>query len=54
MEEFREHFGPPYRISTPQQLLFTYLRDGYAKPKFRIRMSPEGNRERVLVGLVAA
>ena len=29
--------------------MFTYIRDGYAKPKFRIK---QGRRE--LVGLVAA
>ncbi len=49
VEEFRERFGPHYSIHTPQQLMFTYLRDGYAKPKFRIT---QGRRE--LVGLVAA
>ncbi len=47
--EFRERYGPHYRIRTPHQLMFTYIRDGYAKPKFRIK---QGHRE--LVGLVAA
>jgi hypothetical protein len=49
VDELREQFGPDYIIRSPRQLMFTYLRDGYAKPKFRIR-----NGERVLVGLVAA
>ena len=49
VDELRERYGTYYAIRTPQELMSTYLRDGYAKPKFRIR-----DGQRVLVGLVAA
>ncbi len=49
VDELRQRYGPEYTIRTPQELMSTYLRDGYAKPKFRIR-----DGQRVLVGLVAS
>jgi hypothetical protein len=49
VDELRESYGPDYVIRTPQELICTYLRDGYAKPKFRISRG-----KRILVGLVAA
>jgi hypothetical protein len=49
VDELRESYGPDYVIRTPQELMSIYLRDGYAKPKFRIR-----GGQRVLVGLAAS
>jgi hypothetical protein len=49
VDELRGRYGPDYGIRTPQELMSTYLRDGYAKPKFRIR-----DGQRVLVGLAAS
>jgi hypothetical protein len=49
VEELRDQFAPDWVIRTPQELMCSYLRDGYAKPKFRIR-----GGQRVLVGLAAS
>jgi len=49
VDELRQRYGPEYTIRTPQELMFTYLRDGYGKPKFSFR-----DGQRVLVGLVAS